>query len=120
MKRLSEDFKIISLLILFVIAIGLGYTAISKTIQENRKEREFLNAQIVTIIDKEYKEPYNTVSVRPVMVGKTMMMQPYTVHHSAQYILHVKLDDGRLLKINTFELAYKTVEIGKRYKYKDL
>lgn len=75
---------------------------------------------MVTIIDKEYKEPYDTMSVRPVMIGKTTMMQPYTVHHSAQYILHVKLDDGRMMKIDTFKLAYETVEIGKRYKYKDL
>lgn len=48
------------------------------------------------------------------------MMQPYTVHHSAQYILRVKLDDGRMMKIDIFKLAYETVEIGKRYRYKDL
>lgn len=106
--------------ILFIIAVGLSYHAISKIIQENRKEREFLNAQVVTIIDKEYKEPYDTMSVRSVMIGKVHIMQPYTVHHSAQYILRVKLDDGRMMKIDTFKLAYETVEIGKRYKYKDL
>lgn len=120
MKRLSKDFKIISLLILFIIVIGLGYIVISKTIQENRKEQEFLNTQVVTIIDKEYKAPYSTTIMVPAMVGKSMVMRPQITHYSAQYILHVKLDDGRLLKINTFELAYETVEIGKRYKYKDL
>ena len=120
MKIFREEIVVLLLSLLFITAAGLAYYPITKNIQENRKEREFLNVQVVTIIDKEYKEPYNTTSVRPVRVGKTTMMQPYTVHHSAQYILYVKLDDWRMLKVNTFELAYKTVEIGKRYKYKDL
>ena len=85
MKRLSKDFKIISLLILFIVIIV-----------------------------------YSTTIMVPAMVGKSMVMRPQITHHSAQYILHVKLDDGRILKINTFKLAYETVEIGKRYKYKDL
>lgn len=120
MKTFREEIAVLFLSLLFITVAGLAYYPISKAIQESRKEQEFLNAQVVTIIDKEYKAPYDTMSVRPVMVGKVHMMQPYTVHHSAKYILHVKLDDGRMFKIDTFKLAYETVEIGKRYKYKDL
>ena len=120
MKIFREEIVVLLLSLLFITAAGLAYYPISKTIQENRKEQEFLNTQVVTIIDKEYKEPYNTTIMMPAMVGKAMVMRPQITHHSAQYILHVKLDDGRMLKINTFKLAYETVEIGKRYKYKDL
>lgn len=120
MKIFREEIAMLILVLLVITSSGLAYYPISKTIQENRKQQEFLNAQVVTIVDKEYKEPYTTVSLIPVMIGNIMRMQPYPMYHPAQYILHVKLDDGRMLEINTFELAYKTVGIGKRYKYKDL
>ena len=108
---------IITIIITIVACISVFVIDIDK---ENRKEREFLNTQIVTVVDKEYKEPYSTMSIRPAMVGKVSVMRTYTVHHSAQYNLKVKLDDGREYKISTFKLAYETVEIWKRYKCKDL
>lgn len=120
MKIFREEIAVLFLSLLFITVAGLAYYPISKAIQESRKEQEFLNAQVVTIVDKEYKEAYSTTIMVPAMVGKSMIMRPQITHHSAQYILHVKLDDGRMLKIDTFKLAYETVEIGKRYKYKDL
>jgi hypothetical protein len=119
-KRFNKIMMKYSIIIVIIVLFSL---LIAKVIEERKeivKEREFFDSQIVTIIKKEYKEPYTTTAVRPVIVGKSVTTQVYHVHHSAQYILYVKLDDGRVFKINTFELAYETVEIGKRYKYKDL
>ena len=125
MKRhnVTGNITIIAVIAVITSIIILFLLLIAKVIEERKeivKEREFFDSQIVTIIKKEYKEPYTTTAVRPVIVGKSVKTQVYHVHHSAQYILYVKLDDGRIFKINTFELAYKTVEIGKRYKYEDL
>lgn len=117
--KISIENKLIIITIIITIVACISVFMIDID-EENRKEREFLNTQIVTIVDKEYKEPYTTMSIRPAMVGKISVMQPYTVHHSAQYKLRIKLDDGREYKISTFKLAYETVEIGKRYKCKDL
>lgn len=117
--KISIESKLIIITIITTIIACISVFVIDID-KENRKEREFLNTQIVTIVDKEYKEPYTTILMRPAMVGKISIMQPYTVHHSAQYNLKVKLDDGREYEISTFKLAYETVEIGKRYKCKDL
>ena len=119
MKEFKIEVKILTT-ILVIATVAYASAFIVEIVKVDRKEQEFLNTQVVSIVDKEYKKAYSTTIMVPAMVGKSMVMRPQITHHSAQYILHVKLDDGRLLKINTFELAYETVEIGKRYKYKDL
>ena len=119
-RNVTGNNMVIAVITIVIILLLLLITKVIEERKEIVKEREFLNSQIVTIIKKEYKEPYTTTTMVPAMVGKYMVMRPQINHHSAQYILYVKLDDGRIFKINTFELAYETVEIGKRYKYKDL
>ena len=54
------------------------------------------------------------------MIGKTMTMQPYVIHHAEEFIIYAKLDNGEDVEINSFKLAYDTVKPGKRYKWIDL
>ena len=115
MERIEKTFTAIFI----IIAIAL-FGTVGVAMHAKQAEYNVLKDEIVTIVDKEYKAAYNTSGLRPMMIGKTMTMQPYVIHHAEEFIIYAKLDNGKDIEINSFKLAYDTVKPGKRYKWIDL
>ena len=105
--------------IFIIIAIAL-FGTVGVAMHAKQSEYNVLKDEIVTVVDKEYKAAYTTSGLRPMMIGKTMTMQPYVIHHAEEFIIYAKLDNGKDVEINSFKLAYDTVKPGKRYKWIDL
>ena len=105
--------------IFIIIAIAL-FGTVGVAMHAKQAEFNILKDEIVTVVDKEYKAAYTTSSLRPMMIGKTMTMQPYVIHHAEEFIIYAKLDNGKDVEIDSFKLAYDTVKPGKRYKWIDL
>ena len=103
-----------------IIMILTLFATIGGVIYAKQAEYKVLKDEIVTVVDKEYKAAYTTSGLRPMMIGKTMTMQPYVIHHDEEFIIYAKLDNGKDIEINSFKLAYDTVKPGKRYKWIDL
>lgn len=105
--------------IFIIIAIAL-FGTVGVAMHAKQSEYNVLKDEIVTVVDKEYKAAYTTSGLRPMMIGKTMTMQPYVIHHAEEFIIYAKLDNGKDVEIDSFKLAYDTVKPGKRYKWIDL
>lgn len=105
--------------IFIIIAIAI-FGTVGVAMHAKQAEYKVLKDEVVIVVDKEYKAAYTTSGLRPMMIGKTMTMQPYVIHHDEEFIIYAKLDNGKDIEINSFKLAYDTVKPGKRYKWIDL
>lgn len=115
MDRVEKTFTGICIIMILTLFATIGGVMYAKQVEYRR-----LKDVIVTVVDKEYVAEYTTSGLRPVMIGKTMTMQPYAIRHEEEFIIYAKLDNGKKIKINSFKLAYDTVKPGKRYKWMDL
>lgn len=115
MDRVEKTFATICIVLIIALFATVGTVIYAKQV-----EYRCLKDEIVTVVDKEYKAAYTTSGLRPMMIGKTMTMQPYVIHHAEEFIIYAKLDNGKDVEIDSFKLAYDTVKPGKRYKWIDL
>ena len=115
LDRVEKTFATICIVLIITLFATIGGVIYAK-----QAEYRVLKDEIVTVVDKEYKAAYTTSGLRPMMIGKTMTMRPYVIHHDEEFIIYAKLDNGKDIEINSFKLAYDTVKPGKRYKWIDL
>lgn len=115
MDRVEKTFTAICIIMIMAL-----FSTIAMAMCTKQAEYKVLKDVIVTVVDKEYVAEYTTSGLRPMMIGKTMTMQPYVIRHEEEFIIYAKLDNGKEIKINSFKLAYDTVKPGKRYKWIEL